>query len=165
MSGFFAQSFWNSSLFYVGAGGVADKLLPNYTFFLQTFFFLVCFIILKNYLFPPVLKVLLERQTKVDLAHQEFKRFEMEGQQMEQEYRERVRQARAEAQQIHKIARSEASEQERNAVEAARTEYSHIMQQRQAQAQQQRDVLRANLEQESEKMAKEIASKVLGRTV
>lgn len=164
MSGFFVQSFLADS-FLFAAGGVADKLWPNYTFFLQTFFFLVCFLLLKNYLFPPVLHVLLERQRMVDQAHQEFKRFETEGQDMEQEYRERIRQARAEAQQIHKTARSEASEQERHLVESARTEAQQILQQREAQARQQREVLRQSLDQESDVMAKDIASKVLGRSV
>ncbi len=154
-----------SSLLLFGAGGVIDKLLPNYTFFIQMFFFVACFLILRNYLFPPVLEVLLERQKKVEQAHQELKKYEKEGEEMEEKYQETIRDARIQAQKIYKDARSEASEEERRIVEAARSEANQTMVEREQQAQKQRDSLRANLDSDADNLAQEIASKVLGRTV
>lgn len=164
MSAFFDPSSL-TQLFFLGAGDVSSKLSLNWTIFTQAFFFLVSFAILSRYFFPPVMEVLLQRQKMVDQAHQELKRYEHEGQEMERDYQDHIRNARKEAQGIHKEARAEASDQERTIIEQARSEAAQVMYQREHQARQQRDSLRANLDQDAEKLAKDIASKVLGRSL
>ncbi len=154
-----------SHLVQIGAGGVASKLEINHTFWLQTFFFIVCWYILSQYLFPPVKDVLLKRQKMIEQAYQELKRYEMEGQELEQSYHDKIHEARVDAQRIHKESRNEASSQERSIIEEARTEATKTLNQREVQAKQQRDALRETLTADAEKLGSEIAGKILGRSL
>lgn len=155
-------SSWLNSLLF-GAGGVS--IAPNLSIVFQTLFFVASFLVLKRVMFPPVLRVILEREKKIEQAHKELLRQDEEGQQMEQEYSDKIREARLQAQEIHNEARKEASAKEHSILAEAQEQSAQLQSKNSTELGEQRQAVVAKLDQDSEAMAQDIASKLLGRSI
>ncbi len=83
-------------------------------------FFGIVYWAFKNLVYPPVLGIILKRHKIVEEAGKELKRLEAEGLDMHEQYQAKLRDARMEAQEIHKRNRANATEQEREILDAAR---------------------------------------------
>lgn len=116
-------------------------------------------------MFPPVLRVILEREKKIEQAHKELLRQDEEGQQMEQEYSDKIREARLQAQEIHNEARKEASAKEHSILAEAQEQSAQLQSKNSTELGEQRQAVVAKLDQDSEAMAQDIASKLLGRSI
>jgi F-type H+-transporting ATPase subunit b len=158
----FDPSLW-SHAFLFGAGGIS--IFPDLTIVFQAVFFLVTLLVFKRVMFPPVLRVLLERQKQTERAHQELIRLDEEGQDMERKYQETIRDARLKAQEINNQARKEASDEEHKLLEAARQNAAKALYENTSKLEAHRKEVVAQFDQESETLAKGIASNLLGRTI
>lgn len=153
---------WLQPQLLIAAGA---SISPDFSIVIQTIFFVATLLVLKNVMFPPVLKVILERKRRMEEAHRELKQLEDEGFTMEQEYEDKIRDARWQAQELHSQARKEAADAEHEVLEAARKESAQKLYENTASLNKQRDEILEQFDQDSEEMAREIASKLLDRTI
>lgn len=141
------------------------SIVPTFSILLQAVLFIAAYQVLRRVMFPPVLNVILERQKKIEQATKELVKLEEEGQQMELEYQEKIREARLKAQEIVSQARKEASEEEHTILDEAKQKSAKELYENTNKLEQNRQQIVDQFDKESEEMASEIASKLLGRSI
>ena len=141
------------------------SIYPDFTFFIQLALFLLCFWAMKTYLFPPVLEVLLKRQTMIERAQRELREHDEQGKKMQQDYQEEIRKTRVAAQEIRNQARRDLADYERDALEKARLEELHLLEEGRKKIEQQQQDLEAQFAKDRNQIVNEIVSKALGRPI
>jgi len=87
------------------------------------------FYLLRKYAFPPIQEALDKRQRVIEESIEEAERTRTEAAKLLEEYRERLRDARAQSEEIVVRARKAAEEHERESLEAARTRREELLEQ------------------------------------
>jgi F-type H+-transporting ATPase subunit b len=112
------------------------------------------FYLLRKYAFPPIQEALDKRQRAIEEAIAESERAKAEAAKLLEEYRERLREARTQSEEIVQRARKAAEEHERESVEAARARREELLEQ-----------TRRDIEGETRRAIQEIRNEVADLTV
>jgi F-type H+-transporting ATPase subunit b len=112
------------------------------------------FYLLRKYAFPPIQEALDKRQRVIEESIEEAERTRTEAAKLLEEYRERLRDARAQSEEIVVRARKAAEEHERESLEAARTRREELLEQ-----------TRRDVEAETRRAIQEIREEVADLTV
>jgi F-type H+-transporting ATPase subunit b len=116
--------------------------------------FLTTFFLLRKYAFPFIQDALDKRQKAIEQAIEESERARAEAAKLLDEYRERLREARAQSEEIVARARKAAEEHERETVEGARKNREEMLEQ-----------TRRDIEAETRRAIQEIRNEVAELTV
>lgn len=137
----------------------------NFTLFIQAFNFFLLLIILNKILYKPILKILEEREQRIDGQQQQAKKITEDGQVLESDYNKKLYNAKIEAMNTKNAARSAASEQANGIIDASRKKAEEIINQMQQQMVSELAQAKKELEPELSVMSATIAQQILGRKV
>jgi F-type H+-transporting ATPase subunit b len=112
------------------------------------------FYLLRKYAFPPIQEALDKRQRAIEEAIEESERAKAEAAKLLDEYRERLREARTQSEEIVVRARKAAEEHERESLESARARREEMLEQ-----------TRRDIEAETRRAIQEIRDEVADLTV
>ncbi|MGA2469303.1 MAG: F0F1 ATP synthase subunit B [Solirubrobacteraceae bacterium] len=130
-------------------------ITPNVGLMIWTFVvFGAAFIILRKYVFPPIAKVLDDRQHAIDESMDAQERLRVEAEKVLAEYRARLEEARTQAEEILAHARRTGEEHERETIEAARKRRNELL-----------DQTRRDIEDETRRAIGEIRKEVANLTI
>ncbi len=148
---------------YIFGAGVVERMTPDATLIVQGILFLISYYILSKWFFGPVSEVIFERERRVDRALEEFRKMEIEGRELEKKYKEKIAEARREAQQIHNRAREEAAKEEEAILGKAYGEVEQILSSAREKRDRVRDEVSKKLDAEAEVLSELIVRKILKR--
>ncbi len=137
----------------------------NFTLLIQAVNFLLLVFLLNVVLYKPILKVLEERERRVDGQQAEAKKLLDDAQQLVAEYNQRLHGAKIEAMNAKNAARSEASEEASRIIEEARKKADEHISQVQKQIRSEIEQAKREMEPDLGAMAATIAERILGRKV
>ncbi|HOD36443.1 MAG TPA: ATP synthase F0 subunit B [Syntrophales bacterium] len=137
----------------------------NSTVFIQIINFLALIFILNQLLYKPILQIMERRKGIFDSAEAEIKRLQDTIDKKVAEYEARIAQAKGEAMAQRGEIQKEGAEKGKEILDGARAEIQKMMDDFQVRMAQEVDGARVILRSHSEKISKEIAEKVLGRSV
>ncbi len=137
----------------------------NYTVWIQMANFLVLILMLNFLLFKPVLKIIEERNKKIEESREGIKSLDETIERKMAQYEERIRQARAEAALQRDAVTEEGTEQSKVIIGKVRDDLSKKLEDFKAQLQKETDAARGSLREQTRTIAAEISEKVLGRGV
>jgi len=135
----------------------------NFTFIIQIINFLALIFILNIVLYKPILKLLDEREKRVDGQQAEAKKVIEDSQAIMADYNQKLYNAKVEAMNAKNAARNEASAQAGVIIEDARKKAEEIIDQMQQQMAAEIAQAKKDLEPELSVMAATIAQQILGR--
>jgi F-type H+-transporting ATPase subunit b len=135
------------------------------TFVVQTVFFVALTLVLKPLLFDPMLKLFEEREKRIDGAKVQARKIDEKSATALADYEAQMGRARAAAGAERDKIRSEALKQEQEILGAVRASAAKALDDGKRAAQAEAQKARAALKTEATAMARELASRVLGREV
>ncbi len=137
----------------------------NFTLLIQAFNFFLLLIILNKILYKPILKILEEREQRIDGQQQQAKKIIEDGQVLHADYNKKLYNAKIEAMNTKNAARNAASEQANGIIDASRKKAEEIINQMQQQMASELIQAKKELEPELSVMSATIAQQILGRKV
>jgi len=138
---------------------------PDWTFLFQIVVFLGLWIFLRRFLFEPNFSVLESRKQRSAGALQEASKVKAEAEILGEQYQLRLTATRTEsAQQADAIYR-EAEAQAQSLIDTARADAAQIVSQMQSALQKELEETRHTLEERAPEFSREIAQKLLGRSL
>jgi F-type H+-transporting ATPase subunit b len=137
----------------------------NSTLFIQIINFLALIFILNQLLYKPILQIMGRRKGIFDSTEAEIKRLQDTIDQKMAEYEAKIAQAKGEAMAQRGEIQKEGAEKGKEILDGARAEIQKMMDDFQIRLTQEVDGARTVLRSQSERISKEIAEKVLGRSV
>jgi F-type H+-transporting ATPase subunit b len=141
------------------------EIPPNETFVVQILIFVVLWFVLKRLWFEPALRIIHERAKRSEGAVAEARAVQAEAEQLRAEHAGALENARGEAQrEMHEILRAAEAEQKRLLGEA-RDEAQRTLTEVRARIAEEVAQARRGLRDEAGEIARQVAQKVLGRTV
>jgi F-type H+-transporting ATPase subunit b len=138
---------------------------PDIAFVLQIALFLALWIILKYWLFDPVLRVLQLRRERTTGQLQEAERLSAETERMRQEYTRGLEAARVAGREEVATIRSAADREEQRIFEAARSEATQIVEEVRSSVAQELEAARSTMARYAAELSVEAAEKILSRSV
>ncbi|HNQ85892.1 MAG TPA: ATP synthase F0 subunit B [Deltaproteobacteria bacterium] len=135
----------------------------NFTLIIQIINFLALIYILNIVLYKPILKVLEERDQRIDGQQADAKKVVEDCQALMVDYNQKLYNAKVEAMNAKNAARNEASEQANGIINDARKKAEETISQMQEQMASEIAMAKKELEPELEVMAATIAQQILGR--
>jgi F-type H+-transporting ATPase subunit b len=138
---------------------------PDWTFLFQIALFLFLWAFLRRFLFEPNFAVLKERETRGVGTLQEASRVKAEAASIEEQYKSRLAEARSGAMQQVEAMYREAEAQAQNLIESARTESTSVIAQARETLGKETAAARRTLEEHVPDFSREIAQKLLGRSL
>lgn len=149
--------------FSAGGGGVSVDF--DLTFVLQMLLFLLLVVLLKPFLFDPILRVFEERERRTDGARDEAREMQKKAGELLQRYEAELRRINEAAAQERDRIRAETGKLEAQILQEAREATARIIDSGRQQIAQQVEKVRFDLGRNSEKLAHDIASRALGREI
>lgn len=137
----------------------------DYTVFLQIINFLLLIFILNVLLYKPIMGILEKRQKQFDDSQEEIKRLNQDVEKKMLEYEEKSRQAKLAALELKNQAMAEGTETAKAVINAVRGEIPKIVESFNEKLGKEVEEARKILTGQSQKISREIAEKVLGRSV
>ena len=137
----------------------------DYTVILQIINFLLLIFILNLLLYKPILGIIERRQKQFDDSQEEIKRLNQDVEKKMLEYEEKSRQAKLAAMDLKTQAMAEGAEKAKGIIDAVRGEIPKIIESFNEKLGKEVEEARKILTGRSQKISKEIAEKVLGRSV
>jgi F-type H+-transporting ATPase subunit b len=137
----------------------------DYTVILQIINFLLLIFILNLLLYKPILGIIEKRQKQFDDSQEEIKRLNEDAEKKMLEYEEKSRQAKLAAMELKTQAMTEGAEKAKGIIDAVRGELPKIIESFSEKLTKEVEEARKILTGQSQKISKEIAEKVLGRSV
>jgi F-type H+-transporting ATPase subunit b len=137
----------------------------NFTILIQAFNFFLLLIILNQVLYKPILKILEEREQRIDGQQLQAKKIMEDGQVLQGDYNKKLYNAKIEAMNTKNAARSAASEQANSIIDDSRKKAEEIINQMQQQMVLELAQAKKELEPELSVMSATIAQQILGRKV
>lgn len=145
-----------------GGGSLIDL---DGTFFVQIAIFFLAFFILKSLVFGPVMKVMDAREAAVGGARQQAQALEAEVAEKKANFESQLRKVRDEASREREAQRAEAQKLARSLTEKARQESASRLDEARTRLSQEAEKVRAEARLQVPKVANQIASKILNRSV
>lgn len=137
----------------------------DYSVVYQVILFVIVWLVLTRILFRPYLKLLEEREHRTAGTEQESTALTEEGERLKGQYRELIAQAQASGIAAKESILQEARQQREKLISQAREEAARILEQVRTEIQRQIEKEKVLAVTEAAVIAKEMASKVLGRRV
>jgi F-type H+-transporting ATPase subunit b len=138
---------------------------PDWTFLLQIVLFLGLWTFLRQFLFEPNFAVFKNREERSTGALKEASQVKTEAEAMGEQYKARLTAARVSATQQMDAVYREAEAQAQSLLDVARTEAAHTISQMRESIQKEIDEARRTLEERAPDFSREIAQKLLGRSL
>jgi F-type H+-transporting ATPase subunit b len=135
------------------------------TVFVQLGMFFVAFLVLHALVFKPMIALLEAREQAIDGAKDEAKHLEQEVKDKQAMFEAELRKVRGTAGEERERLRAEGLELERKLLETVRSETTTLVRQASERLQIEAKRVRGELSQSQPELAREIASKVIGREV
>ncbi len=152
-----------SGVFATRAGGV--NLDFDATLFVQVGFLIVLWLVLKPVLFDPMLKLFAEREKRIDGAIKKARQIDEKSAAAKAEYDETMAKARAEGAAEREKLRAESLRKESELLTNVRGEAQTKVDAARTEIQKELDATRASLAPHTAAIAKDLATRVLGREV
>jgi F-type H+-transporting ATPase subunit b len=146
------------------AGGGVDVDL-NWTFGLQIVFFLVLFALLKPLLFTPMLKLFEERERRIDGAKNEAREMYREADEKMAKYEEELTAVKRQAGEERDKLRAEGTKKEQAILAKVRAETNAMLEEGRKRIASEGEQMRKELDAAAQTLARDIATRVLGREV
>lgn len=137
----------------------------NFTILIQAINFYLLIVILNKILYKPILKILEEREQRINGQQQQAKKILEDGQSIVAEYNQKLYNAKIDAMNTKNAARNQASEQANAIIDESRKKAEEVIGQMQQQMAKEMAQAKKDLEPELGVMAATIAQQVLGRKV
>lgn len=137
----------------------------NFTLLIQAFNFFLLLVILNIVLYKPILKILAEREERIDGQQQQAKKILEDGQELQGDYNKKLYNAKIEAMNTKNAARNAASEQANSIIADSRKKADEVISQMQQQMASELAQAKKELEPELSVMSATIAQQILGRKV
>jgi F-type H+-transporting ATPase subunit b len=137
----------------------------DYTIFIQMVNFLLLILILNILLYKPILSIIDQRKRRLEESAEEIKRLELTVQQKADEYEQSLRQAKLQALDEKNAITADGAEQAKNIVDAARAQIPGLLEEFNAKLAREVGDARDVLHNRSRDISREIAEKVLGRSL
>ena len=137
----------------------------DYTVILQIINFLLLIFILNLLLYKPIMGILEKRQKQFDDSQEEISRLNQDVEKKMLEYEEKSRQAKLAAMELKNQALAEGAEKAKAVINAVRGEIPKIIESFNEKLGKEVEEARKILTGQSQKISREIAEKVLGRSV
>ncbi len=150
---------------FAGSSGGAVNLDFDLTFLVHLVAFAVLVMILKPLLFDPLMKVFEERERRTEGAKLLARRMDEKAGELLQRYEAELESIRRIAAEERERLRAEGTKLEAQILAEGRAEVARLVEQGRAKLDAERKVLRAELSTRSADIARDIASRVLGREV
>lgn len=142
-----------------------DAIMPNYSVAIQAVIFLVALVVVTKFILAPINEVLTGRSERIEGAEKEAERLAREGDSLDEDYRERIRKARAEIQADRARLREDAQGEERAILDKGRSEAHEHLHQIGMQIQSESAEAKSVLQKEAGALSRILAEKLLGRAV
>ena len=138
---------------------------PDWTFFFQIALFLCLWTFLRRFLFEPNFSVLTSREQRSAGALQEASTVKSEAEAIGKQYQAQLTATRAEATQQGDAIYREAEVQAQGLIDSARADAAQTVSQLRATLQKDMEETRLTLEERAPEFSREIAQKLLGRSL
>jgi len=137
----------------------------NFTLIIQMINFFLLIFILNKILYKPILKILEEREQRIEGQQQQAKKIIEDGQVILTDYNKKLYDAKIDAMNTKNAARNEASEQANGIIEDSRKKSEEIITRMQQEMASELTQAKKELDPELSVMAATIAQQILGRKV
>lgn len=156
---------WNSARSLAVPAGAGISIDLDLTFTLQMLLFAALIVVLKPLLFDPVLRVFEERERRTDGAKAAAREMQRKAGELLQRYEtELVKVGKAAAEERDRM-RAETARLEAEILAEARTAAARVLDQGRKEIEQQVERIRFDLGRQSERLARDMAARALGREV
>jgi F-type H+-transporting ATPase subunit b len=149
----------------VAAGDSHPIIDVDYTVVVQLVLFLVMFAVANKFLFQPYLRLRERRQAGIEGARHEAERMSAEADTKLADYEKQLASARARAHEEQRAIRADAAAHERDVTDRARSAASGALDAAQSKVRSETDAARKELLPQADKLARQMASRLLGREV
>jgi F-type H+-transporting ATPase subunit b len=143
----------------------SNFLVPNATFFVELFAFLIILFVLARYVIPPINKAMTERQQRIQQQFAESEEAKARAEAAEQEYKDALTGARQEASRMREEAREQGASIIAEMRTQAQAESSRILTAARAQLEAERQQVMNHLRLEIGTLATSLASRVVGESL
>ncbi len=135
------------------------------TLLFQLGLFLVCLVVLNGLIFKPFLRVIEEREERIEGAREDVERLTKLGDADMEQYQARMREARRKAQQEREALKSDGRDEERRLLAETRAQIAEGLGEKRNQISAAELEARRSLSADTEALTRQLVSKVLGREV
>ncbi len=143
----------------------SNFLVPNGTFLVSLFAFLILVWIFGKYLIPPISKAMTERQEAIRKEFADLEDAQADARQAEAEYKEQLNNAKHEAARIREEAREQGAQIVQEAREKAQTEADRIIEHGHTQIEADRKAAMASLRRDVGSLATTLAGRIVGESM
>ncbi len=137
----------------------------NFTVILQLFIVLILIVALSNIVFKPFLGVLQERRDWVEGAERKARDLQQRMEELMERYQDTLATAQAQGTNIREEIRKDSLAKEMEILQKVMDEANRFLGEMKGKIQEESQVARASLRLHAENLSREIAEKVLGRTI
>ena len=137
----------------------------NFTVIFQLAILLILMVALSNILFKPFIGVLQERREWVEGAERKARELQQQTEERMEKYRDTLATAQAQGANIREEIRKESLAKEMEILQKAMEEASRYLDGMKTRVQEETQIARANLRLHAQNLSREIAEKILGRTL
>ena len=137
----------------------------NFTVILQLFIVLILIVALSNIVFKPFLGVLQERRDWVEGAERKARELQQRMEELMERYRDTLATAQAQGTNIREEIRKDSLAKEMEILQKVMDEANRFLGEMKGKIQEESQVVRASLRLHAQNLSREIAEKVLGRTI
>jgi F-type H+-transporting ATPase subunit b len=137
----------------------------NLTMIIQLFIVLSLVVILSQIVFKPFLGILQERKDRVKRAEEKARDLQHRSEELMERYRESISAAHAQGATIREKIRKESLAKEMEILQKAMEEANRLIQEIKMRITDEMETARAGLQSQAQNLSREIAKKVLGRSL
>jgi len=137
----------------------------NFTLVIQLAIVLILMVILSRVVFDPFLGYLQERRDRVERAEKEARELQQKSNELIERYREAMAAAQAQGAKIREKIRKEGLTQELEILQKAMDEANQLIQEMKRKISEEMEMARAGLKVQVQNLSREIAEKILGRSL
>jgi F-type H+-transporting ATPase subunit b len=137
----------------------------NFTLIFQLAIVLILLVALSNIVFKPFLGVLLERRNWIEGAEKKARELQQRTEELMEQYRDAMAAAQAQGTNIREEIRQESLSREMEIVQKAMGESTRFLGEMKRKIQEESQIARASLRLQAQNLSREIAQKILGRTL
>jgi F-type H+-transporting ATPase subunit b len=149
----------------VAQGEESNFLVPNATFLVELFAFLIILFVLARWVIPPINKAMTERQRRIQQQFEESEQARARAEAAEQEYKDALTGARHEAARMREEAREQGASIIAEMRSQAQAEAQRILTAAKSQLEAERQQVLAQLRTEVGTLATTLASRIVGESL
>lgn len=153
-----------TSLFVLLSGGESPIDLDG-TFLVQLAIFFLAFLVLRATVFKPIMALFDAREQAIEGSRQEARAMEKDAKAKGADFDEQIRKVKLQVADERDKVRAEAAKTEREILEKTRLETQRTIQEAEKRLADEREKVRAEMKSQTPALAKEIATRLLGREV